>query len=150
MREFTREQLLDGDPTAGLDVRLSALAACCAQVAREIVEAVEDGADYFDAGLRFAIITDPADLEPGGAVSAFLGVPGDPLPEALCRMEGCHYYADVRAHLLVLSVSDTSGDYLVVPDERLTPAWVRAMDDLLHASSGARTASTGGVEGDRA
>lgn len=131
MREYTHEILLNGDPAAGLDARLSALVACCAQVAREIVTAVEDGMDYFDeGGLKFAIVTDAADLWPGGAVAVFLGVTGDPLPAVLDRLEGCHYYADVQAHLLVLSLSDTTGEYLVVPDESLNSAWTQVMDDL--------------------
>jgi hypothetical protein len=130
MREFTHETLLNSDPAAGLDARLSALVACCTQVAREIVEAVEDGIGYFDeGGLRFAVVTDTADLWPGGAVAAFLNITGDPLPEVLDRLEGCHAYADVRAHLLVLSISDTSGDYLLLADECLNSAWTQEMDD---------------------
>ncbi len=128
MREYTHETLLTGDPAAGLDARPAALVARCAQVAREIVDAAADSLD--EGGLRFAVVTDAADLWPDGAVAAFLGVAGDPLPTALFRLEGCHAYADVRAHLLVLSISDTTGDYLVVPDECLPPAWAQAMDDL--------------------
>ncbi|HOF87544.1 MAG TPA: hypothetical protein PLZ36_05490 [Armatimonadota bacterium] len=67
---------------------------------------------------------------PAGAVAAFLGITDDPLPEVLFRLEGCHYYADVQAHLLVLSSSDTPGDYLIVPDECLNSAWAQVMDDL--------------------
>ncbi len=131
MLEFTHENLLNDDSPAGLTPRMASLVACCAQVARECVEAVEDGMDYFDdGGLRFAIVTELADLWPDGALSAFLSVTGDPLPETLYRLEGCDRQDYLHAHLLVLSVSDTSADYLLIPDDCLTSGWVQMMDDL--------------------
>lgn len=129
MIEFTHDRPLDGAKAAGLDARLSPLVEYCEQVARECAEAAGD--DYFDeGGLRFAVVTGPGDLAPGGPLAAFLGVAGDPLPEALFRLEGCHRLPGLRAGMLLLSISDTGGDYVVLPDECQTPDWAEALDDL--------------------
>jgi hypothetical protein len=129
--QFTHEQLLGSEPPAGLTPRLASLVASCAQVARECVEAADGGADYFDeGGLRFAVVTGPGDLLPGGPLAEFLGVGGDPLPAVLDRVEGSHRWIDDRAHVLLLSVGDTTADYIVLPDEHRTPAWAAAIDDL--------------------
>lgn len=131
MLEFTHETLLNGKPTAGLSPRLSSLTECCMQIARECVEAVEDGIDYFDeGGLRFAVVTDPSDLWQDGPLAAFLDVAGDPMPAVVDRLEGCHHYADLRGHVLLLSVGDTTADYVVLADEWLTSAWTQVLDDL--------------------
>ena len=112
MLEYTQENLITDVPTSRAPPRLSSLVTCCAQVAHECVDAVEGGIDYFDeGGLRFAIVTDPADLAGGGAISAFLGVDGDPMPEALLRMEGYQQCLAEHSHLLALSLSDTRGDF---------------------------------------
>jgi len=110
------------------------LVANCEQVARECVEAVEDG--YFDC-LRFAVIIGTSELAPGGPLAVFLGITGDPLPEVLFRLEGCHRLPGESAIMLLLSISDTGGDYVVIPDESLTPDWARAMDDLWRAEESA-------------
>lgn len=129
MREYTHRQLLDGDPTAGLNARLSFLVQCCRELVVECVQAVEDDPAYF-SDLRFAIATTPHDLEPGGPLAAFLGIDGDLLPEALERVEACYRYDDLRASVLLFSLSDISADYAVLPDEILPHTWTRAMNDL--------------------
>jgi hypothetical protein len=129
MLEFTQETLLTDDPPAGLTPRQASLVAYCAQLAREMVEAVEP--DYFDeGGLRFAIVTQVDDLGPDGALASFLGASGDPLPVVLDRLEGSHILPGLQAHLLLLSISDTGGDYLVIPDECLNSAWAQVIADL--------------------
>lgn len=134
MLELSRDNLFSDQPPAGLTPRLASLVNYCARFARECVEAVENaGGCLDDGGLRFAVVTEPADLKPDGALSAFLGAEGDPLPEVRFRLEDCCAFTDLRVHLLLFSVSDTAADYLVLPDECLPLDWVRAVDDLCAA-----------------
>ena len=126
MIELTHEQLLNDTPPAGLTPRLVPLVARCTALAGQCTDPIGD------AGLRFAIVTGTADLRSDGALATFLG-DTDLLAGLLFRMEGCHRWAEERAYLLVLSISEAGADYLVFPDEYLPLAWLVVMNDL-HAT----------------
>lgn len=121
-----------GTPHA--DARTFALTRRCADLDRETVEIMtgEFGDDDIDmGGLRYAVVTDAADLRPDGPLAEWMGgVDGDPLSEVLLRQEGVHSWSDVAAYLVVCSLSDAGADYIILPAELLPLAWALAIGEL--------------------
>ncbi|MEI6518831.1 MAG: hypothetical protein WCO98_02120 [bacterium] len=126
MIEFTHTQLLKGDYLEGLTERQQILADYCEWIARDCVEAVDGDDTYFDA-LRFCIIDDKNDLLSGGKISEFLSTDDDPLQTVIDRAEECQTLFHLQAYLLVMSISDVSADYLVIPSEIIPKDWLQAI-----------------------